>query len=75
MAAYAEVYGRVQRKLFAEVAAGSAATSAKNAYVDSHGIPSRMFNAIRVSLQGKISSVRETMLLRLLLRLDSLAIS
>ena len=64
LAACAALYGRVQRKLFADVAAGSSASSLKNAYLKRYGIPARMFNAVRVSLDGKISSVRETMALR-----------
>ena len=64
LAAYGELYGRVQRKLFAEVAAGRSTTSLKSAYLERYGIPARMFNAVRVSLDGKIASVRETMGLR-----------
>ena len=64
LAAYAGLYGRVQRKLFADVAAGRSATSLKSAYLKRYGIPARMFNAVRVSLDGKMSSVRETMALR-----------
>ncbi len=65
LAAYAELYGRVQRKLFADVAAGSSMASLKSAYLKRHGIPARMFNAIRVSLDGKSASVREQQKLRL----------
>ena len=63
-AAYAELYGRVPRKLFADIAAGSSATSLKGTYLEHYGIPARLFNGVRVSLEGKISSVRETMVLR-----------
>ena len=65
LAAYAELYGRVQRKLFAEVAAGGSASSLKSDYIKKHGIPARMFNAVRVSLEGKVASVREQQKLRL----------
>ena len=64
LAAYAELYSRLQRKLFADIAAGSSATSLKSAYLKRYGIPARMFNALRVSLEGKVASVRETMVLR-----------
>ena len=64
LSAYGELYGRVQRKLFAEVEAGSSATSLKGAYLKRYGIPARMFNGIRVSLEGKISSVREQQTIR-----------
>ena len=56
--AYGELYGRVQRKLFAEAAAGSSVASLKSAYLKRHGIPARMFNGVRVSLDGKIASVQ-----------------
>ena len=64
LAAYAKLYGEVQRKLFAAVSAGRSAASLKGVYLNRHGIPARMFNAIRVSLEGKISSVREQQKLR-----------
>ena len=64
LSAYGELYGRVQRKLFAAVAAGRSATSLKSAYLREYGIPARMFNGVRVSLEGKIASVREAGKLR-----------
>ena len=63
--AYAELYGRVQRRLFAEAAAGGSAASLKSAYLKRHGIPARMFNGVRVSLEGKVASVKEQQKLRL----------
>ena len=65
LSAYAELYGRVERKLFAEVAAGRSATSLKSEYLKRYGIPARMFNGVRVSLDGKIACVREQQKLRL----------
>ena len=62
---YAVPYGRVERKLFAEVAAGKAASSLKSGYLKRYGIPARMFNGVRVSLEGKVASVREQQKLRL----------
>ena len=59
LSAYAELYGRVERKLFAEVAAGQTAASLKTEYLKRYGIPARMFNGVRVSLEGKVASVRE----------------
>ena len=64
LAAYAELYGRVQRKLFGAFAAGISPASLKRVYLQRYGIPARMFNGLRVSLEGKVSSVRETMVLR-----------
>ena len=51
-------------KLFADVAAGRSAASLKSDYIREHGIPARMFNAVRVSLDGKVSSVRAAQRLR-----------
>ena len=65
LSAYGELYGRVQRKLFAEVAAGRSATSLKSAYLKRYGIPARMFNGVRMSLEGKVASVKEQQKLRL----------
>ena len=64
LSAYAELYGKVQRKLFADVAAGRSAASLKNAYLERYGIPARIFNAVRVSLEGKVSAVRAAQRLR-----------
>ena len=65
LSAYADLYGRVERKLFAAVSAGRPAQSLKGEYLRRYGIPARMFNSIRVSLEGKIASVREQQKLRL----------
>ena len=64
LSAYAGLYGRVERRLFAEMAAGRSAASLKSAYLRRCGIPARMFNALRVSLQGKVASYRESQKLR-----------
>ena len=65
LSAYAGLYGQVERKLFAEVAVGRSAASLKSGYLKRYGIPARMFNGVRVSLEGKIASVREQQKLRL----------
>ena len=64
LSAYGELYGRVQRKLFAGVVAGRSGRSLKSAYLREHGIPARMFNAVRVSLDGKVASIRAQQKLR-----------
>ena len=64
LSAYAELYCRIQRKLFSQVAAGRSAPSVKQEYLRRYRIPGRTFNAIRVSLDGKVASVREQQLLR-----------
>ena len=65
LSAYAELYGRVERKLFAAVAAGRSAASLKGEYLQRYGIPSRMFNGVRVLLEGKVASVKEQQKLQL----------
>ncbi len=64
LSAYADLYGRIQRKLFAQVSAGRAAPSLKQEYLHRYRKPARMFDAVRVSLEGKITSVKEVMELR-----------
>ena len=63
--AYAALYAKVQHKLFADVAAGRSAVSKKSEYIEEHGIPARMFNAVRITLDGKASAVRESQLVQL----------
>ena len=65
LSAYAALYGRVQRRLFAEVSSGRSAASLKRGCVRGYGIPARMFNAVRVSLEGKVSGARESQLLHI----------
>ena len=70
LSAYAALYGRVQRNLFAEVSSGRSAASRsaasmKRDCVRGYGIPARMFNAVRVSLEGKVSGARESQLLHI----------
>ena len=65
LSAYAALYGRVQRDLFAEVSSGRTAASMKRDCVREYGIPARMFNAARVSLEGKVSGARESQLLHI----------
>ena len=65
LSAYAALYGRVQRNLFAEVSSGRSGASMKRGYVREYGIPARMFNAVRVSLEGKVSGARESQLLHI----------
>ena len=65
LSAYAELYGKMQRKLFADVAADRSAVLLKREYIKEHGIPARMLNAVRVSLEGKVSAVRAAQRLRM----------
>ena len=43
LSADAELYGQVERKLFAQVASGKSAASLKSAYLKRYGIPARTF--------------------------------
>ena len=61
LSAYAVLFGRVERDLFAQFSARVSLTSLKNAYLIAYRIPARMFNSVRVSVEGKISAVRESM--------------
>ena len=64
LSAYAALYGKVQHKLFADVAAVRSAVLKKSEYIEKHGIPARMFNAARITLEGKVSAVRAAQRLR-----------
>lgn len=57
--AYAELYGKVERTLFAATQAGSKATDLKHAYQVRFGLTARQFNAVRVGLEGKVRSIEE----------------
>ena len=70
LSACAQMYGGIERKLFAETATGRSAAALKREYLLRYRIPARLFNSVRVSLEGKIASVREGQKLRL----DSLAL-
>ena len=60
LAAYADLYGSLQRRLFADVTAGHTASSLKSEYINRHAISARMFNALRVTLEGRMSSAKES---------------
>ena len=57
---YAQLFGRVERTLFAEtLAKGRVAESVKNDYLRRFGLTSRQFNAIARPLKGKVKSIIE----------------
>ena len=60
LAAYAELFGSVQRKLYADVCTGKSTASLKSIYLRQHGITARMFNSIRVSLEGRMAAAAES---------------
>lgn len=57
--AYAELYGKAERSLFAEMQAGDSLNDLKREFQPRFGISARQFNAIRVGLEGKIASIKE----------------
>ena len=60
LSAYASLFSVLQRRLFADVSAGKPAASLKSDYIRGHGIPARMFNALRITLEGRMSAARES---------------
>ena len=60
LSAYAELFGVLQRRLFADVCSGNPMASLKSDYIRRYGIPARMFNAIRVTLEGRMSAASES---------------
>ncbi len=57
--AYAELYGKAERSLFAAIQAGGALNDIKREFLPRFGISARQFNAMRVGLDGKIASIKE----------------
>ena len=55
---YADLYGRAERSLFADLQAGGTINDLKRVFLPRFGITARQFNAIRVSLEGKIDSIK-----------------
>ena len=60
LSAYAELYSVLQRRLFADVCSGNPTASLKSDYIRRYGIPARVFNAIRVTLEGRMSAAKES---------------
>ena len=54
--AYAELYERFERTLFAAWNAGKVLTSLKSEFISEYEIPARMFSALRVSIRGKVKA-------------------
>ena len=54
--AYAQLFNKVERSLFAAIMSGEDAGLLKNEYLKRFGITARQFNGIRVQLLGKIDS-------------------
>ena len=57
--AYASLYGVVERSLFAALAAGGDVSKLKSGFLKRFGITARQYNAVAISIKGKIASIRE----------------
>ena len=56
--AYAKLYGRAERTLFAALSSGRGVNELKRAFLPRFGLTARQFNALRVGLEGKIASIK-----------------
>lgn len=56
---YANLFGKVERSLFADFSAGQKPIELKNGYLKRFGITARQFNACRVQIMGKIDSYNQ----------------
>jgi IS605 OrfB family transposase len=59
LAAYAKLFGEVERKLFVAIARGSAPGDLKSDFCSRFRITARQFNAIRVQVEAKIAAIKE----------------
>ncbi len=65
LSAYAGLFSVLQRRLFADVSARKSSVSLKSDYIRRYAIPARMFNSLRITLEGRMSSARESQKLHL----------
>jgi IS605 OrfB family transposase len=56
---YAHLYATAERTLFSKLAAGGEAGQLKAAFQKQFGLTARQFNALSISLKGKIASIKE----------------
>ena len=56
--AYACLYGKVERSLFAAMQTDATLNDLKREFLPKFGITARQFNAVRVGLEGKIDSIK-----------------
>jgi len=57
LAAYADLYGQVERTLYAAMRAGEDPDTLKSGFMKTHHLTARQYNAISRTLQGKITAV------------------
>jgi IS605 OrfB family transposase len=56
--AYAALYPKAERSLFAAIGAGKSVNDVKREFLQKFGITAHQFNAVRVGLEGKIDSIK-----------------
>ncbi len=59
LTAYAALYSKAERTLFARLRAGGNLTDLKREFIPKFGITARQFNAMSAELKGKIASIKE----------------
>jgi IS605 OrfB family transposase len=57
--AYAELFGRAERTLFARLSGGGRLATLKSPFLLHFGLTARQFNALSATVQGKIASLRK----------------
>ena len=57
--AYAELHGRAQRRLHAELRAQRDLNGLKREFLARFGLTARQFNAVRIELDGKVQAIRQ----------------
>ncbi len=59
LTAYAALYSKAERTLFAKLRSGGNLTDLKREFIPKFGITARQFNAMAAVLKGKIASIKE----------------
>jgi IS605 OrfB family transposase len=59
LCSYSEQMTRMERRLFADLAANNLVNTLKKEYIASFGITARQFNSCRIQVEGKINSIKE----------------
>ena len=59
LSSYAALYGKVERTLFCRLTSGDDINSLKKDFILRFAITARQFNAVRIGVGGKISSIKE----------------
>jgi IS605 OrfB family transposase len=55
----ANLFAHIEHSLLADTSKGVASHKLKSAYLTKYGITARQFNAVRVKVEGKVSSIKE----------------